>query len=73
MVLRCDVAAACFGVCAGLVLAAMAVFELVSFCAGSQGHDLCAEANSAGWDFFLEAGFHDFYRFRDEFWVAGAV
>ena len=50
VVLACDVNAACFGVFAGMVSAAVAVFEFACFTAAGQGQHLVTETDSKDWD-----------------------
>lgn len=50
VVLACDVDAACFGVFAGMVYAAVSVFEFACFTAAGQGQHLVSKAYAEDWD-----------------------
>ena len=50
VVLACDVYSVCFGVFAGMVSAAVSVFEFACFTAAGQGQHLMAETDSKDWD-----------------------
>lgn len=50
VVLACDVYSVCFGVFAGVVATAVAVFKFAGFAAAGQGQHLMAETDSKDWD-----------------------
>ena len=52
VVLACDVYSVCFGVFAGVVATAVAVFKFAGFTAVGQGEHLVTKTDSKDWDNF---------------------